>query len=62
MIEYTHFVLAGIEMGKHFIESLPAACVQDGDLGDVDYLCWRKGFFENFADRYSNMPFMVEYI
>ena len=62
MIEYAHFVLAGIEMGGKFLDAMPPDCVINEETGDVDYQCWRVSFRELFADRYSNMPFMVDFM
>lgn len=62
MIEYAHFVLAGIEMGSLFVEALPEQCILDNDIGVVDYDCWRQGFKDLYMDRYDNMAFMVDFL
>jgi hypothetical protein len=62
MIEYVHFVLAGIDAGKKFVTDLGPSCVVMDGEEKIDRNCFRQGFRTLLDQNYAHLPSMVNYL
>lgn len=59
IIEYLHFVFAGIDAGKILVKDSDDSCQVSDDLLDVN--CFRNNFKTRFSSYLSHLPFYLKY-